>query len=62
MHFDPVHATIFYFPAESDEAKFLPYGEYLMLCNSILQTIAGFTCFLIAALRPEELWEVLKAG
>lgn len=62
MHFDPVHATIFYFPNESDEAKFLPYGEYLMLCNSILQTIAGFTCFLIAVLRPEELWEVLKAG
>lgn len=62
MHFDPVHATIFYFPGKSDKAEFLAYGEYLMLCNGILQTIAGFTCFLIAALRPEELWEVLKAG
>ena len=62
IHFDPARASIIYFPNKSDKAKFLPYGEYLMLCNSILQTIAGFSCFVIAVLRPEELWEVLKEG
>ena len=32
------------------------YGDYLILCNTILQKIAGLTCFVIAALRSEELF------
>jgi hypothetical protein len=57
MQFDANTATVMYWPSKSDDFEVISYGNYLMLCNSILQKIAALTCFVIAALRPEELFE-----
>ena len=57
MRFDANTGTIVYQPSKSGDYEFITYGEYLILCNQILQTIAGFTCFVIAVLRSEELSE-----
>ena len=45
-----------YWPSKSDDFEVISYGNYLILCNSILQKIAGLTCFVIAALCPDELF------
>lgn len=55
MEFDANTGTVMYRPSKSGNYELISYGEYLMLCNSILQKIAGLTCFVIAALRPGEL-------
>lgn len=60
MEFDANTGTVIYLPSESGDYDFISYGNYLMLCNSILQKIAGLTCFVIAALRPEELFDTYQ--
>ena len=57
MEFDPNTGTVMYRSSKSGDYEFISYGDYLMLCNSILQKIVGLTCFVIAALRPEELFD-----
>lgn len=54
MRFNPKSGYVIYRPTKSGRVKYVKYAEYLMLCNKILQTIAGLTCFLIAELHPEE--------
>jgi hypothetical protein len=56
MEFDANTATVMYRPSKKGDYEIISYGNYLVLCNSILQKIAGLTCFVIAALRPEELF------
>lgn len=55
MEFDAYTRTVRYRPSKSGDYEAVSYGDYLILCNSILQRIAGLTCFVIAALRSEEL-------
>ena len=57
MEFDPNTGTVMYRSPKSGDCEFISYGDYLMLCNSILQKIVGLTCCVIAALRPEELFD-----
>jgi hypothetical protein len=57
MQFDANAGTVMYWPSKNGDYEIISYGDYLMLCNSILQKIAVLTCFVIAALRPEELFD-----
>jgi len=54
MRFNPKTGYVIYRPTKGGSVKYMKYAEYLMLCNTIIQTIAGLTCFLIAELHPEE--------
>ena len=55
MQFDADSGMIMYQRSKKGDYEFISYGDYLVLCNGILQNIAGLTCFVIAGLRPEEL-------
>lgn len=54
MRFDPNTCEIAYLATKKGTWKRMKYSEYLILCNKIMQTIAGLTCFLIAELQPNE--------
>ena len=54
VQFDANSGMIIYRPSKGGDYEVISYGDYLVLCNSILQKMAGLTCFVIAALRPEE--------
>jgi hypothetical protein len=57
MEFDADTGTVRYCSSKSGDYETVSYGDYLILCNSILQKITGVTCFVIAVLRPEELFD-----
>lgn len=54
MQFNHQSGYVLYCPTIGGDVKEMKYVKYLMLCNSIVQTIAGLACFLIAELHPEK--------
>jgi hypothetical protein len=58
MQFDANTGMVMYRSSKRGDYEVISYGDYLVLCNSILQKIAGLTCFVIAALHPEELLDM----
>ena len=54
MRFNSDTGDILYQRRKGRKISQMKYAEYLMLCNNIVQTIAGLVCFLVAELQPEE--------
>lgn len=54
IQFNSKSGLVAYRPTKRGGLKHIKYADYLTLCNTIIQTIAGLVCFVVAELRPDE--------